>query len=181
MSENRPTTQRCMVLGYDRSEGSLKAAQWAVEELLPDGMLVIVHAGRPLHAPPSPLSSSQERSQLGRAIVDELLLGGEDRLRDLDLAVEVLDEDPPRALIDAAQRHDAQAIVIGCKPHSRLHRAIGVVTDELLSRSPVPVIAVPLAASVGSLPRDDHPRPRRSRPAQSAQPAAPEPSQAPAA
>jgi nucleotide-binding universal stress UspA family protein len=137
---------RCMVLGYDRSEGARVAARWAVDELLPDGKLVIVHAGRPLHAPPSLLSSATERAQLGRAITDELLLGGEDRLRDLELAVEVLDEDPVSALIDAAQRHRAHAIVLGSKAHSRLHRALGVVTDELLSRSPVPVIAVPLGA-----------------------------------
>ncbi len=138
---------RCLVLGYDRSEGSRAAARWALEQLHPDGRLVIVHAGRPLHAPPSPLTSPQERTQLGRAIVDELLLEGDDRMRDLDLAVEILDEDPVNALIDAAARHQADAIVIGSKAHSRLHRAIGIVTDELLSRSPVPVIAVPLAVA----------------------------------
>jgi nucleotide-binding universal stress UspA family protein len=137
---------RCMVLGYDRSEGARAAARWAVDELWPGGKLVIVHAGRPLHAPPSPVSSAAERVQLGRAITDELLLGGEDRLHDLDLAVEILDEDPVTALIDAAQRHQAHAIVLGSKSHSRLHRALGVLTDELLSSSPVPVIAVPLSA-----------------------------------
>ncbi len=140
------SSSRCVVLGYDRSEDSRAAARWAVRELLPDGKLVIVHAGRPLHAPPSPLSSAHERAQLGRAIVDELLLEGEDQLHDLDLAVEILDEDPVSALIDAANRHEAGAIVIGGRSHSRLHRAIGVVTDELLSRSPVAVIAVPRPA-----------------------------------
>lgn len=136
--------RRCMVLGYDRSDGSRRAARWAAHELLPDGKLVIVHAGRPLHAPPSPLTSTHERTELGRAIVDELLLESDDELRDLDLAVEVLDTDPVTALLDAATRHAARAIVVGSKPHSRLHRAIGVVTDELLARSEVPVIAVPL-------------------------------------
>ncbi len=135
----------CMVLGYDRSDGAQSAARWAARELLPDGKLVIVHAGRPLHAPPSPLTSAHERTELGRAIIDELLLEGDDELRDLDLHVEVLDVDPVTALIEAAARHDARAIVIGSKPHSRLHRAIGVVTDGLLARSPVPVVAVPLS------------------------------------
>jgi nucleotide-binding universal stress UspA family protein len=142
------SARRCFVLGFDRDDSSRRAANWAVEELRPDGKLVIVHACRPQHAPPSPLSSSHEREQLGRAIVDELLLAGQDSLRDLELAVEVLDEDPASALIDAAKRHDARAIVIGCEPHSRLHRALGVVTDELLKTSPVPVIAVPPGVGV---------------------------------
>jgi len=149
LNENHSdSARRCFVLGFDRDDSSRRAANWAVEELGPDGKLVIVHACRPQHAPPSPLSSSHEREQLGRAIVDELLLAGQDSLRDLELAVEVLDEDPASALIDAAKRHDARAIVIGCEPHSRLHRALGVVTDELLKTSPVPVIAVPPGVDV---------------------------------
>jgi nucleotide-binding universal stress UspA family protein len=139
--------RRCFVLGYDRTDSARRAASWAVNELLPDGKLVIVHACRPLHAPPPPLSTPQERAQLGRAIVDELLLEGEDSLRDLELATEVLDEDPVTALLDAARRHGARAIVVGCEQHSRLHKALGVVTSELLKSSPVPVVAVPAGAS----------------------------------
>ncbi|MGA9313939.1 MAG: universal stress protein, partial [Solirubrobacteraceae bacterium] len=45
-----------------------------------------------------------------------------------------------------ADRHRARAIVLGAKPHSRLHEAIGTVTTELLRSSPVPVITVPLSA-----------------------------------
>jgi nucleotide-binding universal stress UspA family protein len=135
--------RRCLAVGYDRTEGARRAVSWAAAELQPDGKLVIVHAGRPLHAPPSPLSTQKERAELGRAIVDELLLEGEDSMRDLELAAEILDRDPVSALIDAAVRHNANAIVIGYEPHSRLEKAIGVLTSELLEASPVPVIAVP--------------------------------------
>ena len=38
---------RCLVLGYDGSESSRRAASWAVNELLPDGRLVLVHADKP--------------------------------------------------------------------------------------------------------------------------------------
>ena len=138
-------TRRCLAVGYDRSEGSRRAVSWASAELQPDGKLVIVHAGRPLHGPTSPLSSHEERAELGRAIVDELLLEGDDSMRDLELAAEILDKDPVSALIDAATRHDATAIVIGHEPHSRLRNALGVVTSELLDSSPLPVIAVPPA------------------------------------
>jgi nucleotide-binding universal stress UspA family protein len=132
-----------MAVGYDRTDGSRRAVSWAVDQLQPDGKLVIVHAGRPLHAPPSPLSTHGERAELGKAIVDELLLEGDDSMRDLELAAEILDKDPVSALIEAAVRHDAGAIVIGHEPHSRLEKAFGVVTSELLESSPVPVIAVP--------------------------------------
>jgi nucleotide-binding universal stress UspA family protein len=146
-SENNPGGP-CFVLGYDRGESARLAATWAAHELQPDGKLVIVHACRPLHAPPSPLSNSHERGELGGAMVDELLLGGESELFDIDIVTEISHDDPVTALIDAARRHDARAIVVGCDRHSRLHKALGTVTSELLQTSPVPVIAVPRASAV---------------------------------
>lgn len=137
-----------IILGYDRSESSRHAARWAAGELASTGgMLVIVYACRPQHMPPSPLSTAGERRDEGRAILDELLLDGDDALFDIDLETEVSDQDPVAALIDAAQRHDARAIVLGAKPHSRAHQALGTVTTELLRISPVPVITVPLSAN----------------------------------
>jgi nucleotide-binding universal stress UspA family protein len=137
----------CLILGYDRTDSSRRAARWAANELHPNGKLVIVHSCRPLHAPPSPLSTSQERARLGRAVIDELLLEGEDSLFDIDIASEVSDEDPVTALTEAAQRHSARAIVVGCEQHSRLHKALGTVTIELLKTSPVPVTVVSLPNS----------------------------------
>ncbi|HEX7609430.1 MAG TPA: universal stress protein [Solirubrobacteraceae bacterium] len=138
----KPAT-RCLVLGYDGSDGARRAASWAASDLPPDGRLVLVRAGRPLHLPPSPLASADERAQVGHAIFDELMLDGDEALMDVQLTTEVSDEDPVTALLEAAQRHGATAIVLGCEQHSRLHRALGVVTSELLQRSPVPVISVP--------------------------------------
>lgn len=143
--------ERCMVLGYDRSESSRHAARWALSDLLSaGGKLVIVYACRPQHMPPSPLSTADERHETGRAILDELMLDGEDALFDIDLETEVSDQDPTTALIGAARRHDARAIVLGAKHHSHLHEALGTVTTELLKTSPVPVITVPLGASLAS-------------------------------
>lgn len=134
---------RCLVLGYDRTESSRRAARWAAGELPVDGKLVVVHACRDLHAPPSPLSSPGERERIGRAVIDELLLDGGDSLFDIDFETEVSDENPVRALTEAALRHRASSIVVGCDQHSRLHRALGTVTSELLKSSPVPVTIVP--------------------------------------
>jgi nucleotide-binding universal stress UspA family protein len=138
----------CLVLGYDRTGSARLAAEWAVKQLLPDGRLVIVHSNRPLHAPT--LESAEERQRLGRALVDELLLEGGDSMFDVDVDVEVVDADPVSAVCDAAIRHGADAIVLGSERHSRLHTALGTVTVELLKRSPVPVVVVPLTASVAT-------------------------------
>jgi nucleotide-binding universal stress UspA family protein len=79
-------------------------------------------------------------------LIDELLLDGSDSLFDIEVEVEVADEDPVGALIGAARNHDAQGIVIGNEQRSSLRSAVGTVTTELLNRSPVPVIAVPLTS-----------------------------------
>jgi nucleotide-binding universal stress UspA family protein len=136
----------CVVLGYDRGESARHAVSWATSELMSGGKLVIMHACRPLHTLPAPLSTPQERHQLGRALLDELMLDGDETLFDIDFAMEVSDEDPVTALIEAARDHRAGAIVIGARQHSRLSEALGTTTSELLKTSPVPVITVPLAA-----------------------------------
>jgi nucleotide-binding universal stress UspA family protein len=140
----------CLVLGYDRTDSARLAAAWAARQLQPDGKLVIVHACRAQHAPPSGLSTAEERRQLGRAIVDELLLEDTDSLLDIDIESDISDHDPVTALIDAANRHGAQGIVVGHENHSALHRALGTVTTGLLNTSPVPVITVPSRARNGS-------------------------------
>ena len=139
----------CVVLGYDRGESARHAVSWATSELMSDGKLVIVHACRPLHPLPAPLSTSGERHQLGRALLDELMLDGDETLFEIDFAMEVSDEDPVTALIEAARDHRARAIVVGAKHHSRLSEALGTTTRELLKNSPVPVITVPLSAVSG--------------------------------
>jgi nucleotide-binding universal stress UspA family protein len=137
---------RRLVLGYNRGDSARAAARWISGQLPPDGKLVIVHSCRDLHLPAPPGVSAEQRRRIGRDIVDELLLEGEDTMFDVDVEIEVTDEDPVSALCDAAVLHRAEAIVVGAERHSRLHTAIGTVTVELLRSSPVPVIVVPLHA-----------------------------------
>ena len=101
----------------------------------------------PTARPPSPLRTSKERHDFGRALLDELLMEDADSLLDIDLETVVSDRDPVTALIETAQRHNAQGIVVGHEQHSPIHRALGTVTSELLNTSPVPVITVPLTAN----------------------------------
>jgi nucleotide-binding universal stress UspA family protein len=134
---------RCLILGYDRTEGARRAASWAARDLRPAGKLVILHAARGQHLGASPLSTPEERHRFGRALIDELLLEGDNALHDVEIEAEVPDQEPVVALIDAAQRHDADAIVVGAQRHSALHKALGTVTSELLRSAPVPVVAIP--------------------------------------
>lgn len=150
MNPARDAGSSCLVLGYDRTDSARAAASWAANELPADGKLVIVHACRPLHAPPAPFSTAEERHALGGAIVDELFMDGEGPLLDIDVQAEISDADPVTALIEAARRHGARGIIVGCEQHSRLHKALGTVTSGLLEASPVPVTAVPFHDSTGT-------------------------------
>ena len=133
----------CLVVGYDGSASGRAAVAWATDVLPADGKIVLVHACKPLHAPTSPLASASARREFGRALLDELLLDGPKRMLDREVVAEVADKDPVSALASAARRHGANGIVVGCKRHSRLRKAIGTVTSDLLKSSPVPVTAVP--------------------------------------
>lgn len=146
----------CLVLGYDRTDSARLAASWAIAQLAPKGRLVIVHSCRALHAPPA-FSSEQERHELGRAVVDELLLEGDDAVFDLDVEVEIDERDPVTALTDAAERYSADGIVVGSDRHSRIRTAMGTVTVELLKTAPVPVIVVPQTVVVREASRQGGP------------------------
>lgn len=139
--------RRCMVVGADRSRSATLAAEWAARQLKGGGTLVLVHACRPLLMPPPALSTPEERIEVGHAVVDEMLMSAGSCLLDVDVEVEVLDEDPVTAILDAAHDHHAEAIVIGSEHRSRARAAIGTVTEELLKAAPVPVVAVPETAA----------------------------------
>jgi nucleotide-binding universal stress UspA family protein len=133
----------CLIVGYDGSASGRAAVNWASGVLPANGRIVLVDACRPLHAPTSPLASADNRREFGRALIDELLLEAPKRMLDREVIAEVSDKDPVSALTAAARRHGANGIVVGCGRHSRLRKAIGTVTGELLKSSPVPVTVVP--------------------------------------
>jgi nucleotide-binding universal stress UspA family protein len=59
--------------------------------------------------------------------------------------VEVLDDKPAQALVDAADRHDARVIVVGTCGESPLRGALlGSVPHKLLQISDRPVLCVPV-------------------------------------
>jgi nucleotide-binding universal stress UspA family protein len=130
----RARDRRCLAVGYDSGPASRRALRWAASQLAPRGKLVVVHACRPLHALPSPLSCAHERLTVGRAMFDELLLESDDTMLATIDRTELCDADPVTTLRRAAREHHADAIVVGQESRSRLHGALGTVTGALLSQ-----------------------------------------------
>ena len=135
-----------LVVGYDGSATARGAVDWAARVLAPGGRIVLVYAAQPQHARPEPLSSAEDRRRYGQALLDELLLEEEPELLDRLGPAVVVDADPVTALTDAAEHWNAQCIVVGSNDRSRLRKALGTVTGELLSRSKRPITVVPQAA-----------------------------------
>jgi len=135
-------------VGYDGSAEARHAAAWAARRAAPDGKLVLVNASgaRRPWLPWALLSSAAERRTQGRALLDELLMDGDDALYEVRLRARVVDDTPVSALIAAARKHEADEIVVGSHHRSRLDRVYGDVAAELVRRAPVPVCVVPLDA-----------------------------------
>jgi nucleotide-binding universal stress UspA family protein len=139
-------SEPCIVVGYDGSPEARYAASWAARRVAPNGKLVLIHACRPRRRwlALAILRTAIERSDRGRALIDELLMDGDEALLDIHVEARILDEDPAHALIEAARRYQAQEIVVGSHHRSRLDAVYGDVAAELVRSAPVPVCVVPL-------------------------------------
>lgn len=110
----------CTLVGYDGSAGARDALHWALAH---DG------AARPL------VVAAGGRTALAAALLDELVLE-DDALLDADFSTRPIDGHTGPALADAAERENAQAVVIGRGPHAH----------EIVEHARRPVIVVPLAS-----------------------------------
>ena len=143
----------CVIVGYDGSPAARGAAAWAARRVAPHGRVVLVHADRPggHWLPVSILGTAAERESHRRALLEELLVDADEVLREVSIDAEVLDEEPAKALLDAARRHAAQEIVIGSHRRSAPERFCGDVAAELARTTTVPVLIVPLAREPSEL------------------------------
>jgi nucleotide-binding universal stress UspA family protein len=135
-----------IVVGYDGSPEARHAAVWAARRAAPDGSVLLVHASGPRRRwlPIEILRTGSERTQLGRALIDELLMSGEQELLDVKLQAHVVAGTPAKVLRDAAEQHEADEIVVGSHHPRRADPIYGDVAAELVRSAPVPVIVVPL-------------------------------------
>ncbi|MFC8589049.1 universal stress protein [Streptomyces sp. NPDC057217] len=133
-----------IVLGYDESPGAARALRIAVEVAAAfDETLVLVYGA----AAPGP--TGEEYRSHHDAIRQAGRTGLEHAVAEADRAgvptvVEVIDEKPAQALVDAATRHAARAIVVGSWSESPIRGALlGSTPHKLLHMSTVPVLCVP--------------------------------------
>ncbi|GGR17923.1 hypothetical protein GCM10010497_19900 [Streptomyces cinereoruber] len=133
-----------IVLGYDESPGAARALRIAVEVAAAfEETLVLVYGA----AAPGP--TGEEYRSHRDAIRQAGRTGLEHAVAEADRAgvptvVEVIDERPAQALVDAATRHAARVIVVGSWSESPIRGALlGSTPHKLLHMSTVPVLCVP--------------------------------------
>ena len=143
-----------IVLGYDESPGARRALNYAIDlaKLLKDDTWCWSTArNRPAGwARSSPSISTRSPKRADR---HSPMPSRRPRPPGSPSIVELVDEKPAAALLDAADKHDARLIVVGTYGESPLRGAIlGSTPHKLLHWSTRPVLCVPAArGSVGGL------------------------------
>ena len=137
-----------IVLGYDESPGARRALGYAIDlASLLDDALVIVYGAEPPGRMGDELAEHFEaiaergRAALGQAVETATAAG-------VRATVELVDEKPAQALLDAADKYDARLIVVGTYGESPLRGAmLGSTPHKLLHWSSRPVLCVPAPAT----------------------------------
>lgn len=133
-----------VVLGYDESPGSTRALRVAIGVADAFGELLVLVYGA---AAPGPTGEEyrahlEALRQTGRSALDHAVERAE--AAGVRTAVELVDDRPAQALIDAAARHEARMIVVGSWGESPLRGALlGSTPHKLLHLSDTPVLCVP--------------------------------------
>jgi nucleotide-binding universal stress UspA family protein len=133
-----------VVLGYDESPGAAHALRVAIEVSAAFGeLLVLVYgAAAPGGAGEEYRTHHEALRQAGRTALDHAVRAAAEA--GVPTAVEIIDERPAQALIEAADRHAARVIVVGSWGESPIRGALlGSTPHKLLHLSDVPVLCVP--------------------------------------
>ncbi|MGW0748503.1 universal stress protein [Streptomyces sp. NPDC002587] len=133
-----------VVLGYDESPGAERALQVALEVATAFGepLVLVYGAAAPGSAGEEYRAHREAVRQAGRSALAHAVEAA-DRAG-VPSTVEVVDEKPAQALLDAALRHDARVIIVGTWGDSPIRGALlGSTPHKLLHLSPVPVLCVP--------------------------------------
>ncbi|MFG2347799.1 universal stress protein [Streptomyces phaeochromogenes] len=133
-----------VVLGYDESPGAARALRVAIEVSAAfDEPLVLVYGA----AAPGTLGEEygahrEAVREAGRVALDHAVRVADEA--GVRTTVEIIDQKPAQALIDAASRHGARFIVVGSWGESPMRGALlGSTPHKLLHLSSVPVLCVP--------------------------------------
>ncbi|MFJ4283365.1 universal stress protein [Streptomyces massasporeus] len=133
-----------VVLGYDESPGALQALRVAIEVATAyDEPLVIVYGVAAPGVTGEEYGAHHEavREAGNTALSHAVRVAEEAGVR---TSVELIDERPAQALIEAAARHGGRVIVVGTWGESPVRGALlGSTPHKLLHLSSVPVLCVP--------------------------------------
>lgn len=143
-----PATGPTIVVGYDGSPAARVAIEYACARAGETGRVVVVHA---CESPadwvgtPNMPEILEERRKHGRALLDGILLDGNDALADVDYETELISAAPAPALLEAARSHGADEIVVGTRGFGRVRALLGSSSHELLHIADRPVVVLPAA------------------------------------
>ncbi|MEU0374606.1 universal stress protein [Streptomyces sp. NPDC006283] len=135
-----------IILGYDESPGAVRALHVAIEVASAFGQpLVLVYgAAAPGSMGEEYQAHAEVLREIGRAALANAVEAADDA--GVPTAVEIIDEKPAQALLNAAVRHEAQVIVVGSYGESPMRGALlGSTPHKLLHLSKIPVLCVPAA------------------------------------
>lgn len=133
-----------VVLGYDESPGALRALRVAIEMSAAFGEPLVLVYGV---AAPGPVGEEYGAHrdairEAGHHALDHAVQVAEEA--GVRTSVELIDQKPAQALIEAASRHAARLIVVGTWGESPVRGALlGSTPHKLLHLSGVPVLCVP--------------------------------------
>ncbi len=133
-----------IVLGYDESPGARQALRTAIELAKRfDEVLVLVYGVAPPGGVGEEFRTHQDAlTEIGRTAVQHAVDEADNA--GVQTVVELIGDRPAQALIAAADKHDAQVIVVGTYGESPLRGAmLGSTPHKLLHLSSRPVLCVP--------------------------------------
>ncbi|WP_407547574.1 universal stress protein [Streptomyces sp. Pv4-95] len=135
-----------VILGYDQSPGAARALRVAIEVAAAFGerLVLVFGAAAPGGTGEEYRAHHEAIRQASRTSLDQAAAAVDEA--GVPSTVEIIDEKPAQALLDAASRHDGRVIVVGSWGESPIRGALlGSTPHKLLHLSTVPVLCVPTA------------------------------------
>ncbi|MGZ4178667.1 MAG: universal stress protein [Solirubrobacteraceae bacterium] len=145
-----------LVVGYDGSPESRRAAAVAALRAGRGGTVWVVHAYQAAPELYDLVDSDRwdvEHRDRAQALLDTLLLTGDNELLDANYETELVAGPTAPALLAAARAHDADEIIIGTRGRGPVRALLGSVAHELLAIADRPVLVIPAGALTSSGPR----------------------------
>jgi nucleotide-binding universal stress UspA family protein len=139
--KNDPT----IVVGYDGSAAARSAVECAMDRAIPDGRLVVVSAWQvPVDFRGALYYSEMigDASRHAKRVLSALEAECE-RLADVEHEFAVVEGAAAAAIIQAAEDHDADEIVIGSRGVGRVRALLGSVAHDVIHHAVCPVIVIP--------------------------------------